>query len=82
MSSSLSVPTAEPSMLRKTRASVSLRFSSWRARSRTFAKSSLREDVEALLLDRLLAAELGLGVAQGARSRSPALPALRSCSLR
>ena len=51
-------------MLAKTRASVSLRFSSLRARSRTLAKRSLGKDVEALLVDRLLAAELGLGVAQ------------------
>lgn len=38
-SSSLSVPTAEPSMLLKTRSSVSLRFSSFFAFLRTFAKS-------------------------------------------
>ncbi len=40
MSSSESAPTADASMFVKTRDSVSLRFSSWRARSRTLANRS------------------------------------------
>ena len=40
MSSSEFAPTAEPSMFLKTRLSVSLRFSSWRAFSRTLANRS------------------------------------------
>ena len=52
-SSSLSVPTAEPSMFAKTRSSVSLRFSSLPGLLADVGEQLAREDVEALLLDRL-----------------------------
>ena len=71
MSSSLSAPTAEPSMSGRPVEGLVEVLVVARPRSRTLANSSRREDVEALLGDRLLAAELGVRVAEARRSRSP-----------